>query len=210
PGHHAPVWIRAFGRLHGLAFGPPPLEERSGPPVRGDGGRIGLAERDPAGRKLDAEGARDRRLEQLVLDAESGEHVARGELNARRELDKPVQLEQLGPGLLLELAPARERLLCERDPGRVRVREPEDPRAPVARAARRARLELLVERDVGATLGERPGGGTAHHARPDDCDYWSCQAISNRNVSPGPLSRISRGGKANSRPCSCAHRATAS
>ena len=46
------------------------------------------------------------RFEQLVLDAERRQRVARRELRFRRELHEPVQPEQLSPRLLLELAPA--------------------------------------------------------------------------------------------------------
>src|SRR5205823_8567296 len=53
-------------------------------------------------------------------------------------------------------------------PGGGRVREPEDARAPVARAERVAELELLVDRDRPTTPGERPCGGKPHHARPDN------------------------------------------
>src|SRR5207244_12773003 len=78
-------------------------------------------------------------------------------------LEQAVELEHLQPALLLELAPATKRVLRQPDPLRVRIREPEDARAAVARASIVADLELLVDRDLPAASGKSESGREAPH-----------------------------------------------
>ena len=93
------------------------------------------------------------------------------------ELQQAVQLQELDAGFTLELVPAGERLLRQLDELHLRVREPNDARASVTRAARVADLELLVEDDVMAVARKRVCGGRAHDPRADDSDLGSHLAI---------------------------------
>src|SRR5581483_12108054 len=86
------------------------------------------------------------------------------------QLEHPVQVEELLTALPLELAPPLQRLLREPHPLLLRVGEPEDPGAPVARAAGVAELELLVDDGVVSGAPERPRGGEPVQARADDGD----------------------------------------
>src|SRR5207302_6956460 len=82
------------------------------------------------------------------------------------QFDEPVEAEQAR----VELLPTGVRLLREADPELLGIRDPEDARATVARAAVVVELELLVHRDLRAALPQRPRGRATHHARTDDRD----------------------------------------
>jgi hypothetical protein len=117
------------------------------------------------------------------------ERCARALVEIADELQQPVQLEQLDSRLLLELAPAGERLLRELDELEVRICEPHDARAPVAGAARVPDLELLVHRDFVALAGEGIGRSRAHDPRAHDRDvghYASGTAIWTCSTPRGP------------------------
>src|SRR5712691_2791048 len=129
-----------------------------------------------------------------MLDSPRCEHVARAHLDARAKLEEPVQLEQFATRLALEVPPAGERLLGEHDPVLLRIGEPKDPSAAVARPARMAVVELLVQRDVGTARGKRPRGGGAHDTRPDDRDLRHCAAtmrFRNTPISASETSTVS-------------------
>ena len=108
-------------------------------------------------------------VQQLVLRRAGVERRPKGRAVAAR-VEKAGERENLGPGLLLQLPPERQRFLRELHPLRLVVREAEDARRAVARPVRVADLELLEHGDVAAGAPERPGRGEAHHARPDDDD----------------------------------------
>src|SRR5581483_11276381 len=96
-------------------------------------------------------------------------------------------MEELLAALLFQLAPAGERVLGQANPLRLRVREAEDPRAPVRGAAGVAELELLVDDDVVAAAPERPRGREAVDAGADDGDV--SQSCSSAHRSPPPPAR---------------------
>src|SRR5437870_3857548 len=68
------------------------------------------------------------------------------------------------------LAPQRQRALRLRDPVRIVVDEPEDPRPAVARPARMAELELLQDDRLVPRARERVRRCGAHDAGADDDD----------------------------------------
>src|SRR5204863_5442070 len=149
-----------------------------------DDSALGLEQRRPAVRNADRPPlAGVLRRKELVLRARRVERCARALVEIADELQEPVQLEQLDSGLLLEPAPARERLPRELDELEVRICEPHDARAPVAGAARVPDLELLVQRDVAALAREGIRRRRAHDPRADYRDVghsacgtaiWSC------------------------------------
>ena len=98
------------------------------------------------------------------------------QLRVGLDVDEPAELEQRPPRLALELAPELVRPLREPDPVLLGVREPEDARRAVARAARVPELELLVDRHLVAALGDRARAGEPHHAGADDRDLHAASA----------------------------------
>ncbi len=131
-----------------------------------------LVQRDPAVRKRDARARAASSGERNECSIPSAASAGRRRvLGPRRDLDQAVQLEKPRAALLLELGPAVARLGREPHPLRLGIREPDDPRAAVARAARVVRLELLVDDDVGAAARELPRGRRAHDPRADDRDF---------------------------------------
>ena len=101
-------------------------------------------------------------VEDLGLDAFSGECPLRARLEVVHELDDPGETEQRLAALCLELAPACERLLGEADPLLLGVGQPKDPLAPVARAPCVPLRELLVDDDVAAPRAREPRPSPAH------------------------------------------------
>ena len=89
------------------------------------------------------------RVEHLVLGGAGIERRPKGRAVAAR-VEQAGEREQLGSRLLLQLPPQRQRLLRERHPLRLGVREAEDARRAVARSVRMADLELLEHGDVAA------------------------------------------------------------
>ncbi len=81
-----------------------------------------------------------------------------------------MPLDQRLASLGLELAPERDSLLREPHPAGVGIGEPEDPRAPVARASGVADPKLLHEGDGPAGPGELARRREPHHAGADDDD----------------------------------------
>ncbi len=150
------------------------IEKRVAREVGAHDTRLGLMQRCPAGRQDDAELPRRGGVERPVGSTARVERRSRGQLGRRGELDEPVEPQQLRAGLRLELAPAGDRLGGETHPVRLRIRKPDDPGAAVARAASVIEVELLDDGHLGAVLGQRPGGGAAHHAGTDDRD--ACHA----------------------------------
>ena len=86
------------------------------------------------------------------------------------EVERPGRHDQLLAALRLELAPALQGALGEPDVVLIGVRESEDARAAVARAAVVARLELLHEQHAAARLRERACRRDAGDSGPDHDD----------------------------------------
>ncbi len=130
---------------------------------------VGLVQAALAGLESDAEATVDLgRVEHLGGDAARVQRVA-VRLPAT-EVERAVQLEELLAGLRLELPPERVGLLREPDPLDGGIRQPDDPRATVARAALVTELELLQHEHVSSGSGESAGGREPHDARADDDD----------------------------------------
>ena len=136
-----------------------------------DDAGVGLEEHERVGLRGDTE-PRLRLLagEQLAGYATRLEGSLRTDDALAVELEQPVEEEQLLAALRLELAPARERLLRQPHPLLLGIGEPEDPRSPVARAARVPELELLVDDDVVSASSKRPGGREPVQPGADDGD----------------------------------------
>src|SRR5205823_10135131 len=122
-------------------------------------------------------------LSDLVLVKEAIGHAALVERASRRErgvgdkLDEAVEAEQVR----VELSPSVVCILCEADPIRIRIRDAEDARTPIARAVLVVELELLVHGHVRAALAQRPRSGAPHDSRADD-----------RNACHGRTTRLRR------------------
>src|SRR5262249_57626374 len=117
------------------------------------------------------------------------------------QLQETVQGEQLLPALLLQLAPAVQCFLRQPDPRLLRVCEAEDPRPAVARSARMAELELLVDDDVVTVSIERPGGREPVQPGADDRDvtHGAGRPCSAARRSPPPPARPPRQTRTNGR-----------
>ena len=109
-------------------------------------------------------------VEPLPGHAAGFERVRRALLERLHDFDQPVQLEQRLAALGFQLAPQCQRLLREPDVLGLGIREPEDPRAAVARAVVVADAELLVDGDFDTPPLQCPARRQAHDAATDDGD----------------------------------------
>jgi hypothetical protein len=87
---------------------------------------------------------------------------------ARAVVEAAGDVQQFLFRLVLELPPQPPRAAGQPHVERIRVRPPEDPRAPVRAAAPVPRLERLDDHDRAAAAGQRPGGRAAREPGPDD------------------------------------------
>ncbi|CPU65217.1 Uncharacterised protein [Mycobacteroides abscessus] len=116
---------------------------------------------------------RGRGVEPLVLDPPGRERGAdRVDAALGRAVATPVahaarHVEELGPGLVLDLAPQAQRLLREVEVLGLGVRRAVDARRPVRGAVRVPGCEALEQHDVAPAPGELPRRGRAHDAAPD-------------------------------------------
>ena len=166
------------------------VDERAMREIRTHDPGLGLEQRRPAIRHADGPalpGCFGR--QQLVLRPRRVERVARALRRIVDELQQAVQLQQADAGLPLELAPTRKRLLRQLDELDLGICQTHDSRPPVARAARVADLELLVQRDLVPIAREGVRGCRAHDSRTDNrrpAHDASGTAICSRSSPPGP------------------------
>src|SRR6266480_3939029 len=104
-------------------------------------------------------------------------------LRALDQLEEAVQLEQLLPRFLLERSPARECLPRQLDEFDLRVGEPDDAGAAMARAVRMFDAELFEEQDATALACQRVRRGRAHDPGSDHDDL---------GLQPGQATRFRR------------------
>ena len=134
-----------------------------------DEASVGLEEAAPARLDPDREAALDLGgVQHLERRPARRERVAVGPPVA--EVERPGLLQQRPAALGLELAPERVGLLREAHVALLGIREPDDPRAAVARAALVTDLELLAEHHVPPGQRERACRCEPHHAGADDHD----------------------------------------
>jgi len=162
------------------------VEERMPRDVGEDDAALGLVQRCPAVGQSRAQSAGAVGVEQLVLDAARVESVRRGELRRRDDLDEPVQLKQPSPTVGLESAPARVRLLREPDPVRIRIRQPDDPRASVARATFVVEGDRVIQLAAQTLQSFFTGGGLAR----DHAEYPIADVVFRAPVLHPPSVRI--------------------
>ena len=144
---------------------------------------VGLEEAAPARLDPDRKAALDLgRFQHLERGAACRKCVAVGPPVA--EVERPGLLQQRPAALGLELAPEWVGLLREAHVALFGIREPDDPRAAVARAALVTDLELLAEHDVAPGQRQRACRCEPHHAGADDDDF----AVGGRAHVPEPSS----------------------
>src|SRR5205823_3611383 len=140
-------------------------------------------------------------VEPFPRDPARFESLSGALLERANDLDEAVQLEHRLAGFGFELPPEAERLLREPHVLGLRVGEPEDPRAPVARAPIVADPELLVDRHLMAAALQRPARGKTHHPSADHRDSHAIRFL--RMPIPSTSSSTSSPGRSQrSSPCS--------
>ena len=112
-------------------------------------------------------------LEAVPFDPAGLERARGAFLERPDDLEQAVQLEQRLAALGLELTPEPERLLGQAHVLLFGVRQPEDARAAVTRAAVVADPVLLVDDDFVPAPRQGAASSKAHHPRSDDGDLHS-------------------------------------